>query len=70
MSAQIVDRKLSVLYDRYKDRSIIVTAQKEVEDIRRKAFLNGALATGGIFVLNEAVRLTQRARKSLTPLTL
>lgn len=64
MSAQLVDRKLSVLYDRYKDRSIVVTAQKEVEEIRRKAFLTGAAATGGLFVLNEAARLTQRSRKS------
>jgi hypothetical protein len=59
----IVDQKVQILYDRYKDFDFVNTAQKEVEDIRRKALFTGGLITGAVFVGNEAVRLTKRTRK-------
>lgn len=63
MQSSLIDRKLSILYDRYKDREIVNSAQKDVEDIRRKALYVGAATSGAIFFANEAVRLTQRSRK-------
>lgn len=62
MQSHIVDQKLSTLFDRYKDRDFVVQAQKEVEDIRRKAIYTGATITGSAFFLNEIVRLTKRSR--------
>lgn len=64
-SHNLVDQKISVLYDKYKDFDFVATAQKEVEDIRRSALLTGALITGGIFIGNEAARLTMRSRKNV-----
>lgn len=66
MQSQLVDKKLAIIFDRYKDRDFAANAQKEVEDIRRKAYRVGALTTGAAFVLNEAARLTMRSRKYLT----
>lgn len=62
MQSSLVDRKLSILYDRYKDRDFVKTAQKEVEGVRRKAIYTGAAISGGAFFLNEVVRLTNRSR--------
>ncbi|CDW76795.1 UNKNOWN [Stylonychia lemnae] len=61
MQSSLVDRKLSILYDKYKDREYVKNAQKEVEDIRRTANYTGAAITTGALVLNEAVRLTKRS---------
>lgn len=63
MQSTLIDRKLSILYDKYKDRSTVVTAQKDVEDLRRKAYYVGAATSGAVFFVNEIVRLTQRSRK-------
>jgi predicted GNAT family N-acyltransferase len=61
-SQKLVDQKIKVLYDKYRDRDIAKNAQKEVEQIRKKAFYAGAISTGAIFVGNELVRLTMRSR--------
>lgn len=63
MQAHFTDRKLSVLFDRYKDADFAANAQKEVEEIRHKAFKRGLIATGAVFVLNEFTRLSARSRK-------
>ena len=63
MQCLTLDKKLSVLYDRYKDREFVAGAQKDVEDIRRKALLVGATTSALAFVSNEAIRLTMRTRK-------
>ena len=39
MQTLTMDKKLSVLFDRYKDRDFAANAYKEVEEIRRKASL-------------------------------
>lgn len=39
MQTLTVDKKLSVLFDRYKDKDFARNAAKEVEEIRRKALL-------------------------------
>lgn len=63
MQSQLVDQKLSTLFDRYKDRDFVANAQKEVEEIRKKALYIGVGITGSAFFLNEVVRLTKRSRK-------
>lgn len=63
MQSQLIDRKLSILFDKYKDRDFVANAQKEVEDIRKRAWLIGASISGGAFFLNELSRLTMRSRK-------
>jgi hypothetical protein len=64
MQAQLIDKKLAILYDKYRDRHFAANAQKEVEDIRRTALKVGAATTAGAFILNEVSRLTMRSRKS------
>jgi hypothetical protein len=63
MQASLIDKKLSVIFDRYKDADFAANAQKEVEDIRRTALQVGAATTTGAFVINELARLTMRSRK-------
>lgn len=63
MQAQLIDKKLAILYDKYRDRHFAANAQKEVEDIRRTAFKVGAGTTAGAFILNEVSRLSMRSRK-------
>ncbi len=63
MQTHITDKKLSVLFDRYRDRDFVSNAQKEVEDIRKRALTVGGITTGGAFVINELSRLTMRSRK-------
>jgi hypothetical protein len=41
----------------------VANAQKEVEEIRRKAYYTGAAITAAGFAINEATRLTMRNRK-------
>jgi len=64
-SQSSIDKKLSLLFDKYRDRDFVANAQKEVEDIRRKALKIGAGSTAAIFVLNELARLSMRSRKCL-----
>ena len=63
LSQSSIDKKLSLLFDKYRDRDFVANAQKEVEDIRRKALNVGAGSTAAIFVLNELARLSLRSRK-------
>ena len=62
-SSSAIDRKLSILYDKYRDRDFAANAQKEVEDIRKRALNVGFATTAGAFVLNEMARLSMRSRK-------
>lgn len=62
MQAKLIDDKIRILYERYRDRDFVANAQKEVEDIRRKALAVGAATTTAAFVGNEIVRLTMRSR--------
>ena len=62
MLSTAVDQKLSIIFDRYKDRDFAANAVKEVEQIRRKAMLIGAMTSGFAFVGNEVARLTMRSR--------
>jgi len=70
MQTQLVDKKLSVIFDKYRDRDYAANAQKEVEAIRHRALTVGATTTGAAFVLNEVARLSLRSRKSLPGVTL
>jgi hypothetical protein len=63
-SQSSIDKKLSIIFDKYRDRDFAANAQKEVEVIRRRAFQVGAGSTAAIFVLNELARLSLRSRKS------
>lgn len=63
-SQSSIDKKLSILFEKYRDRDFAANAQKEVEDIRRKALNVGAGTTAAAFVLNEIARLSMRSRKS------
>ena len=62
-SQSAIDKKLAILYDKYRDRDFANNAQKEVEDIRKRALNVGAATTIGAFVLNEESRLSMRSRK-------
>ena len=63
-SQSSIDKKLSIIFDKYRDRDFAANAQKEVEVIRRRALQVGAGSTAAIFVLNELARLSLRSRKS------
>lgn len=63
MQSQLIDKKLQILYEKYRDRDFAANAQKEVEDIRRQALKVGAITSGAAFFLNEVSRLTMRSRK-------
>lgn len=65
MQEKSIDEKLKVLYDLYKDRTIVCDAQKDVEDIRRNALLIGTGSSLSIFALNEFSRLALRSRKPI-----
>ena len=62
-SQAAIDKKLAILYEKYRDRDFANNAQKEVEEIRRRALTVGAVTTFGAFVLNELSRLSMRSRK-------
>ena len=66
-SQSSIDKKLSIIFDKYRDRDFAANAQKEVEVIRRRALQVGAGSTAAIFVLNELARLSLRSRKSTFP---
>ena len=63
MTAQLIDKKLSILFDKYRDRDFAASAQKEVEEIRRHSLTVGGATTGAAFVINELARLSMRSRK-------
>ena len=63
MQAKLMDDKIRVLYEKYRDRDFASNAQKEIEQVRRKALAVGAVTSAAALVGNEAVRLTMRSRK-------
>lgn len=63
MQSQLVDSKLSTLFEKYGDQDFVTGAQKDVESIRRSADNIGLLVTLSAFGLNEVARLTLRSRK-------
>ena len=65
MQSEIVDRKLSVLYDHYQEKPYVRHAQQEVEGIRNSATNFGFGISTGAFVLNEFARMKMRSRKSI-----
>jgi hypothetical protein len=63
MQDQLVDKKIQVLFDNYKDNLYAKNAQQEVEQLRRKAVKVGAGISTVAFVGNEMARLSMRSRK-------
>ena len=63
MQNEVVDKKIRVLYDNYRDNLYVKNAQQEVEGLRRSAVQLGAGVTTVAFVANEAARLAMRSRK-------
>jgi len=63
MQNHIVDKKIQVLYDNYKEKDFANNAQREVEAFRNKATNYGAAITVSAFVANEFVRVSMRSRK-------
>ena len=57
-----VDAKIRTLHDLYQDREYAKSAQKEVEDIRRRSYLLGITTSGAALLMNEGIRLTSRSR--------
>ena len=63
LSSSSIDKKLSILFDKYRDRDFAANAAKEVEEIRKRALTVGAATSAGAFFLNEVARLSMRSRK-------
>jgi hypothetical protein len=63
LNDKLLDKKLQIIYDKYKDRDFAANAQKEVEELRRRAAYAGGATTLFAFVANEGARLTMRSRK-------
>jgi len=61
MQNPVVDKKIQVIYDNYRDNLYAKNAQQEVEAIRRKATYTGAGITAASFIGNEVARLTLRS---------
>jgi hypothetical protein len=70
MQNEVVDKKIKVLYDNYRDSLYAKNAQEEVEGLRRSGVKLGAGVTTLAFVANEAARLTMRSRKYYCPLSM
>jgi len=66
MQSDIVDKKIKVLYDHYKETPFVRDAQHEVEEIRNSATNWGLGITTGAFVGNELARMSMRSRKFLS----
>mmetsp|Transcript_17828 Transcript_17828/g.30241 ORF Transcript_17828/g.30241 Transcript_17828/m.30241 type:complete len:86 (+) Transcript_17828:3-260(+) len=67
----LVDKKIQVLYDNYKDNLHAVNAQKEVESMRNRARFVGVGITTSVFVVNELFRIAYRSPLfKYSPLTL
>jgi len=62
----LIDRKVNVIFDKYRDNHYAYTASEDVEAIRKKALNTGAAITTFAFLANEFVRVSFRSRKSLT----
>ncbi len=63
MQSEIVDKKIKVLYDHYRETPYVRDAQSEVEKIRNSATNWGIGITTGAFVANELARMSMRSRK-------
>ena len=63
MQNEVVDKKIQVIFDNYKDNIYAKNAQQEVEELRRKAVKLGGGISAVAFVGNEVARLTMRSRK-------
>ena len=63
-SKSSIDKKLSIIFDKYRDRDFATNAQKEVEIIRRRALQVGGRSTAAIFFLNELACFSLRSRKN------
>lgn len=61
MQDAVVDRKAQILWQHYHDNKSADIVQKEIEGVRKSAALKGAATTGGLFLLNEAARLSFRS---------
>ena len=61
MQDPLVDKKIEVLYDNYRDNLYAKNAQQEVEAMRRKATYTGASITAAAFISNEVARLSLRS---------
>jgi hypothetical protein len=65
MQNEIVDKKVSILFNNYKEKAYAREAQLDIESFRNKASNLGLAVTTGAFVLNEVVRMSMRSRKYL-----
>ena len=63
MQNEVVDKKIRVIYDNYRDSLYAKNAQQEVEGLRRSAVYLGAGISTVAFLGNEAARLAMRSRK-------
>lgn len=63
MQDAVVDKKIEVIYDNYRDSLYAQNAQQEIEGLRRTATYKGAGITAAAFIGNEFARLTMRSRK-------
>lgn len=61
MADQVVDKKIQIIYDNYRDNTYAKNASEEVEALRRKATYTGAGITASAFIANEVARLTLRS---------
>ena len=59
----IVDKKIQIIYDNYRDNIYARNAQKEVQATRRNALYTGAGISTLAFVSNEVARLSMKSRK-------
>ena len=63
MQGELVDKKIRILFDNYKDTHYAREAQKEVDQIRTSANKWGMGISTGAFVANELARVSMRSRK-------
>lgn len=61
MQDAVADRKAQILWANYHDNKHADVVQRDIESIRKSASLKGAVTTGGLFLLNEAARLSFRS---------
>ena len=63
MQSEIVDKKIQILYDNYRDNTYARDAQKEVDQLRTSASKYGLAITTAAFLANEVARMSMRSRK-------
>lgn len=61
MQDAVADRKAQILWEKYHDNKHADIVQRDIETIRKNAAIKGAVTTGGLFLLNEAARLSFRS---------